>query len=172
LQYTLQKPSQTCYNEEVNLFSKTTIGKPEQWLIEGAAAIGLDFSGLTHETTNELISHSVKRHGDPKTHGAAAVTGADFDRIPGIVKTPDYAIIGAVRKGSLINAYAKIDGGATFLYFENILRSRKNKALRGKTLYKVKKPLTFEGFIKIVVMNEKTDITEAKKIATGGHPGG
>jgi hypothetical protein len=30
-------------------FVKTVIGKPELWLIEAAASIGLDYSGLTHE---------------------------------------------------------------------------------------------------------------------------
>jgi hypothetical protein len=148
----------------VKLFIKTEIGPPERWLIEAAAAIGLDLSGFTHETTNELTSHSMKRHGDPKTHGAAAITEADFEHIPGIIKTPDHAIIGADRKGTLINAYAKADAGSTYLYFEEVLQSRKNKALRGKTLYKVNKPLTLEEFIKIVTMNKKTDISGAKKI--------
>ncbi|GHV89161.1 hypothetical protein AGMMS50267_15210 [Spirochaetia bacterium] len=153
-------------------FDKTIIGKPEQWLIEAAADIGLDFSKLIHEMTNELISHSMKRHGDPKTHGTAAIVMTDFKRIPGIIKEPDYAIIGGIRKDTLLNAYAKSCDGATFLYFEEVLQGRKNKALRGKTLYRVNKPLTLAGFIKIVTMNKKTDISGAKKIATGGHPGG
>jgi hypothetical protein len=73
-------------------------------------------------------------------------------------------LIGAKRKGRLINAYAKTKNGATYLYFEEILRSRKNKAFRGKTFYKVAKQLELEAFIKIVTMNNKTDITGAKKI--------
>lgn len=71
--------------------------------------------------------------------------------------------------------YARSDrkrNGATFLYFEEVLQGRKNKALRGKTLYRVNKPLTLAGFIKIVTMNKKTDISGAKKIAARGHPGG
>jgi hypothetical protein len=148
----------------VTSFVVTEIGRPEKWLIEAAAAIGLDFSGFVHETTNELMSHSMKRHGDPQKHGAVAITKADFERIPGIIKTPDHAIIGAIRKGTLINAYTKADGGSTYLYFEEVLQSRKNKALRGKTHYKINKPLTLEEFRKIVTMNKKTDISEAKKI--------
>jgi hypothetical protein len=108
------------------------IGKPEKWLIEAAWGIGLDFSKLTHETTDELIRHSMKRHGDPKVHGAAAIVLSDFERIPDIIKRPDHAVIGALRKGSLLNAYVKIYEGATFLYFEDVLQSRRNKALRGK----------------------------------------
>jgi hypothetical protein len=148
----------------VTSFVVTEIGRPEKWLIEAAAAIGLDLSGFTHETTNELRSHSIKRHGDPEKHGMAAITEADFERIPGIIKTPDHAIIGANRKGTLINAYTKADNSSTYLYFEEVLQSRKNKALRGKTLYKVNRPLTFEEFIRIVTMNKKTDISGAKKI--------
>ena len=157
----------------MHFFNKNTVGKPENWLIEAGAVIGFDFSGYVHETTNELIDHSIKRHGNPGIHGRAAITGPDFDQIPGIIKTPTYAIIGALRKGNLINAYAKIMGTATYLYFEEVLQGRKNKSFRGKTLYKVNKLLTLSGFIKIVTMNRKTDISKAEKyIAAGGHPGG
>jgi hypothetical protein len=148
----------------VDPFVITEISRPEKWLIEAAAAIGLDLSGFTHETTNELTSHSMKRHGDPKKHGTAVITEADFERIPGIIKAPDHAIIGATRKGTLINAYTKAGSGSTYLYFEEVLQSRKNKALRGKTLYKVTKLLTLEEFIKIGTMNKKTDRSGAKKI--------
>jgi hypothetical protein len=34
----------------------------------------------------------------------------------------------------------KIDAGITYFYFEQIFDSRKNKALRGSTLYKVTRP--------------------------------
>ena len=143
------------YEKQVNQFKKTVIGKPEKWLIEAALSIGLDYSGLSHETTNELTGHSIKRHGSFDIHGSATVTGADFDRIPDIVKTPDYAVIGAIRKETLINAYAKIDNGITYLYFEDVLKSRKNKALRGKTFYKVTKSLTFDDFLNNVSRNKK-----------------
>jgi hypothetical protein len=148
----------------MNVFIKNPIGKPAEWLIEAAAAIGIDYSGLTHEITNELKNHSMKRHGDPELNGSAAIILEDFEHIPGIIKEPDHAIIGAIRKGALLNTYAKVYDGITFLYFEEVLQSRKNKALRGKTLYRVNKPLTLEEFEKIVTMNGKTDISKAKKI--------
>jgi hypothetical protein len=147
-----------------NKFEIIPIGKPARWLVEAALEIGLDVSGLTHEITSELKIHVMKRHGSPEVAGAMAITGADFERIPDIVSAPDHAVIGAVRKGALMNAYAKAYGGATYLYFDEVLRSRKNKALRGKTFYKVNKELTLDGFIKIVTMNGKTDISGAKKI--------
>ena len=145
----------------MNQFIKTTIGKPEKWLIETAAHAGLDYSKLSHETTNELTGHSIKRHGDRSIHGTATITSADFDRIPDIVKNPEYAIIGAIRKAALINAYAKIVNGITYMYFEEVLISRKNKALRGKTLFKVTRPLSFDEFSGNVTRNKKTDITKA-----------
>ena len=162
----------------MNPFIKTAIGKPEKWLIESAAGIGLDYSGLVHETTNELTEHSLKRHGDHGIHGAATITNIDFDCIPDIVKKPDYAVIGAIRKETLINAYAKISGGMTYMYFEEVLISRKNKSLRGKTLYKVTKPLSLDDVLKNVSRNGKTNISKAyifnsKFVQTaGGHPGG
>ena len=160
----------------VNYFEKTLIGRPEQWLIDAAIDIGLDFTNLSHEITNELISHSIKRHGNHILHGAATITSTDFDYIPDIIKTPDYAVIGGMRKKILINAYAKIEKDITYLYFENVLISRKNKALRGKTLYKVTRPLSLDEFLKNVSKNEKTDISKAKVLknvqTAGGHPGG
>jgi hypothetical protein len=39
-----------------NQFSRTAIGAPEQWLIEAAASIGLDYTGLIHEVTNQVMS--------------------------------------------------------------------------------------------------------------------
>jgi len=149
------------YKRIVNQFNKTVIGEPAQWLIETAADAGLDYSGLFHETTNELTGHSMKRHGDRNVHGAATITGTDFSSIPEIVKAPDYAVIGAIRKKTLINAYAKIYINITYLYFEDVLKSRKNKALRGKTLYKVTRPLSLKEFLNNVSRNGKTDMSKA-----------
>jgi len=175
----LEEKQYNRYNVKVNHFTKTTIGKPAQWLIEAAASIGLDFSELTHETTSELTVHSIKRHGDPNIHGAATITYADFEYIPDIVKAPDFAVIGAIRKRVLINAYVKISNGMTYLYFDEVLISRKNKALRGKTFYKVTRQLSLEEVLKNVTMNGKTDISRAKIVnsqkgaqTAGGHPGG
>ena len=140
---------------------KKLIGNPEQWLVAAAASVGLDYSELAHEITDEFIDHSMKRHGDRSLHGAATITASDFDFIPDIVKKPDYAVIGAIRKETLVNAYAKTCNGMTYLYFEDVMKSRKNKSLRGKTLYKVTRPLSFDEFQKNVSRNNKTDISKA-----------
>ena len=68
---------------------------------------------------------------------------------------------GAIRKKTLINAYAKIEKYITYMYFEDVLNSRKNKSLRGKTLYKITRPLLFHEFISNVSRNKKTDISKA-----------
>jgi hypothetical protein len=152
----------------MNNFEIKKTSKPQRWLIEAAAEIGLDFAGLTHEITNHFINHVINRHGK----GHLAITEKDIDKIPGIVKTPDLAIIGAFRKGVPINAYAKREEGTTYLFFEEVLDSKRNKALRGRTFYRIIKPIDMENFEKIVTMNKITDLTSAKKIAAGGHPGG
>jgi hypothetical protein len=160
-----------------NQFDKTQMGRPEKWLIDAAAAIGLDFSGFVHETTNQFRDHVMNRHGDPAIHGAATVISKDFSLIPGIIRTPDMAIIGAKRKGAAYIIYVKIETNMTYLYFEQILNSRKNKALRGSTFYKVTRPLLPDDVLKNISRNNKTDISEAiiyiKKVqAVGGYPGG
>ena len=143
-----------------NNFEVKKIGKPAKWLIKAAVDIGLNFTELTHEVTNYFKNHVLKRHGK----GALAITEKDFERIPGIVESPDLAIIGLIRKGVLSNAYAKRIGGKTYLYFDEVLDSTHNKALRSRTFYKITKELDMDGFLRIVTMNEKSDVSRAKKI--------
>jgi hypothetical protein len=48
-----------------------------------------------------------------------------------------------------------------------VLRFWKNPGmgvLRSRTFYKIMKPLDMDGFEKIVTMNEKSDLSKAKKI--------
>jgi hypothetical protein len=143
-------------------FEIKKIGKPTQWLIEAAATIGLDFSELTHEITNHFKNHVINRHGDPAKHGSATVTEKDFDRIPNMLKTPDIAIVGAIRWNLPCNVYIKIDTDITYLYFEDILDSNRNKCLRGRTFYKVTRPLSMDEVLKNVIRNDKTEISNAK----------
>jgi len=87
----------------MNPFHKTTIGKPKKWLIDAAAEIGLDYSELSHEVTNDFKDHVERRHGQ----GELAITNKDFEKIPEIVRKPDLAIIGTKRKGELRNVFCK-----------------------------------------------------------------
>jgi len=152
----------------VNPFHKTIIGKPKKWLIDAAAEIGLNYSELSHEVTNHLKSHVIKRHGQ----GALSITEKDFEKIPEIIRKPDLAIIGTIRERSLVNVYVKMVPGLTYLYYDEVLDSNRNKVLRGRTFFKIAKPLDMENLERIVAMNGITDLTRAKKIiAAGGHPG-
>ena len=79
----------------------------------------------------------------------------------------------------MINVYVKIANDMTYLYFDEVLTSRKNKAFRGKTLYKVTKAILLEEVLNNITMNRKTDISKAKILnmqekvqPAGGHPGG
>jgi len=153
----------------VNPFHKTTIGKPKKWLIEAAASVGLDYSELSHEVTNYFKEHVIKRHGQ----GELPITEKDFEKIPAIVRNPDMAIIGTIRKGAVVNVYVKMETGITYLYFDEVLNSNRNRALRGRTFFKIVKPLNMGNLERIVIMNGKTDLSRAKKIiAAGGNPGG
>jgi len=152
----------------MNIFNKTVLTKPQKWLIEAAADIGLDYSELSHEVTKQFLDHIIKRH----NQGNLAIVEKDYQKLPGIVKAPDMAIIGATRGKKVFNAYAKRIDEETYLYFDEVLYSNRNKALRGSTFYKIKKRLDMDNLIKIITMNGKSDISKAKKfIAAGGHPG-
>jgi hypothetical protein len=148
------------YCKQVNPFHKTTISKPEKWLIEAAADIGLDHSNLSHEVTSGFKDHVARRHGQ----GYLAITDEDIEKIPEIVREPDLAIIGMIRKGELRNVYVKMEQGTTYLYFDKVLNSKRNKVLRGVTLFKIVKRLDMENLERIVSMNGKTDLSQAKKI--------
>jgi len=49
------------------------------------------------------------------------------------------------------------------LYFEEVLAGRKNRALRRKTLFKMKGDIDEKKLASIVTLNGKTDISKAKK---------
>ena len=130
---------------------------------------GLDYAHLYHEVTLCFLQHVIKRHGQ----GELAIVEKDYKKIPRILKSPDLAVIGAIRKDKTFNVYAKRIENETFLFFDEVMDSKRNKALRGSTFYKIKKPLDMDGFIRIIIMNGKSDISRAKKIiAARGHPGG
>jgi len=155
---------------------KTPICKPEKWLIEAAAEIGLDFSELTHEMTNEFISHTIKQHGDTnseKARGQLPITYSEFELLPDIVRNPNSVIIGAAKYGKIINAYLKRNICSSIIYIEEVLCSKKNKALRSKTMYKKVGMVSDDIFFKIVSNNANTDVSKAKiVVGTGGNPGG
>jgi hypothetical protein len=144
----------------MKLFEVKNIGKPAQWLIEAAKSVDLDYSTLTHETTDHFVNHVKNRHGQ----GTLKVIDNDFEHIPIIVANPDVAIIGAIREDAIFNAYTKRIAGETYIYFDKVLNSKRNKALRGQTFYKIKKPLDMSDFENIVTMNSTSDISQAKKI--------
>jgi hypothetical protein len=130
-----------------NQLERTIIGPPDQWLIDAAKAIGIDLVGLMHETTNYFKNHSLKRHHnepEERMQGQVPVMAADFDLIPDIVGSPDCAIIGIKRNGEVLIAYSKKIEDWTAIYYEEILNSRKNAVLRGKTLFKKRGTVTRE----------------------------
>jgi len=156
-------------------FEKAVIGKPEQWLVEAANAADLDISGFTHEVTNYFKSHSIKRHGNvevEKAQGQISVTLADFDRIPDVVKNPDCAILNIKRNQETLIAYSKKTEEGTIIYYEEILNGKKNKTLRGKTIYKKMGAVKEDTFLKIISNNAHTDISQIKMVVgAGGNPG-
>jgi len=146
----------------VNPFHKTTIGKPAQWLIDATASIGLDLTGFRHEIiTGDFKRHVIKRHGNIALHGKATIVDADFTRLSDIVKSPNMAIIGATRKGCRYIVYAKAEPDMTYIYFEKIFGSHRNRVLRGSTFFKVTRQLVMDEIKRIVARNGKTDIAGA-----------
>ncbi len=155
---------------------KIPIGKVEKWLVDEAKAVGLNIDGYEHEITNEFVNHVMNRHGNKEKEakqGQIAITENDIAEIPNILKSPDYVMIGAKSKGLNVLVYAKKQEDGTTIYFEEVLDGKKNKSLRGKTMYKWKGDVSKENLKIIAANNGKTDISKAKIIslaATGGYP--
>jgi hypothetical protein len=160
----------------MKLFEKKVVGRPKRWLVEAAREAGLDISGLNHEVTNYFIDHSIKRHGNAETErnqGQMPVAVADFDLIPDIVKAPDFAIINIRRNRDTLIAYSKKIERDTVIYYEEVLNSKRNKALRSKTIYKKMGTVKKDTFLKIVSNNAHTDVSQIKMVVgAGGNPGG
>jgi hypothetical protein len=161
---------------EDNQFSTYTLGKPHKWLIDAAAELNIDISLSEHEVSNYFINHSINRHGNQKietAQGQLPITEDDIAFISAIVRSPDYAIIGIKRNNERLIAYAKYFESWTAIYYEEILNSRKNKALRSKTMYKKMGLVSKKVFIKIVSNNAHTDLSDIKiVVGAGGNPGG
>jgi len=158
-------------------FEKESIGKAAEWLINNAIEVGIDIEGFEHEITNYFINHVLNRHSDPDTEKSLrqiVVKEEDFNNIADIVKNPDYAIIGAKRKGEDVLFYAKrMEDGST-IYLEEVLKGKKNKTLRSKTLFRKKDDIDDKNtFLKIASGDGKTDLSKIKTVSlhrAGGNP--
>ncbi|MCL2186263.1 MAG: hypothetical protein FWB86_10480 [Treponema sp.] len=155
---------------------KTSIGKPAKWLIDAAATIDLDFSDLTHEKTNDFVTHTQNQHGNIETEkqrGQLPVTSKEIEQILEIIKNPDCVIIGLRKYGQILNVYLKRNTIGSVIYYEEILKGKKNKSLRSKTMYIKMGLISNETFIKVVSNNANTDLSNAKiVVGAGGNPGG
>jgi hypothetical protein len=150
---------------------KVKIGKVEPWLAQNASEVGLNIDGYEHEISNYFIRHVLKNHGDEKKEAARGnlpIRGDDFDRIPSMIKKPDYAIFGAKRHNEDRVIYVKHLENGTMLYFEEVLTGKGNKSLRGRTMYKVKKILDLNGVLANIQMNRKTDLSVIKIASMDG----
>jgi len=156
-------------------FEKLSLGKAEKWLVDAARDAGLDIGGFEHEITNEFVNHVINHHGNAKTEaarGLVAIGTEDFLRIPDVIRSPDFAIIGARRRGGDFMIYAKEMEDGTTLYLEEVLSGRNNRTLRGKTMYKFAGIPDVETMVSIITNRDKTDISKAKMIVgTGSQPG-
>ena len=150
---------------------KVAMSKVEKWLVDEARKVGLDIEGFEHQITNEFVNHVINRHGNDKSeaaYGQVAIRQGDFDKIPELVKEPDFMVIGARRKEKDILIYTKKMPDGTTFYLEEILKGKNNRVLRGKTMYKRKGDINEKNLETVVRQNGKTDLSNAKIISRGG----
>ena len=154
-----------------NKLRKVPLGKVENWLVDEARKVGLDIEGFEHEITNEFVSHVMNRHGNAKSeaaHGQVAIKQDDFNKIPELVREPDFMAVGAKRNGKDILVYARKMPDGTTLCIEEILRGKNNRKLRGKTMYKRKGNINETNLEITIKQNGKTDLSNVKIVGRGG----
>lgn len=150
--------------DHMKKFERKPQGKVADWFVDIAKQSGFDFSGYEHETTNHFENHVLKEHGRGNENDPAnvPVEQKDFDRIKDIIDSPDFIAFGVKREGEDRVIYAKSFDDGTTLYFEEILDGKKNKKLRGKTMFKRTDKVTGEKLKKILSSNRKNDVSEMK----------
>jgi len=161
-----------------NQLEKWKIGKAEKWLVDHAKDIGIDIDGLNHVITNDFKAHVKKRHGDPakeEPQGQISVEENDYEYLPEVVKNPDRVILGAKnRQGLNVLNYAKKTDKGTIFYAEELLKSKKNNELRGKTMIIRKKDTDDKLFKHFASNNGKNYLSQIKiigPVSAGGYPG-
>lgn len=158
------KGNDNASKDHVKKFERKPQGKVADWFVDIAKQSGFDFSGYEHETTNHFENHVLKEHGKGNENDPAnvPVEQKDFDRIKDIIDSPDFIAFGVKREGEDRVIYAKSFDDGTTLYFEEILDGKKNKKLRGKTMFKRTDKVTGEKLKKILSSNRKNDVSEMK----------
>jgi hypothetical protein len=144
---------------------KITIKRAGPWMIETARTVGIDIEGYEHEISNYFIHHVIRNHENEKkeaSRGNVPIKDEDFEQIPEIIEHPDFVIFGAKRNNEDRIIYVKHIENGTMLYFEEILRGKSNRSLRGRTLYKTKKNLDESEALIHISMNRKTDVSKTK----------
>ena len=163
--------------DNFNQLKKWKIGKAEKWLVDHAKFVGIDIDGLNHIITKDFKAHVNKRHGDPEKEepqGQISVEENDYEYLPEVVKSPDRVILGAKnRQGLNVLNYAKKIGKGTVFYAEELLKSKKNNELRGKTMIIRKKDADDKLFKHFASNNGKNDLSQIKiigPVSAGGYP--
>lgn len=115
-----------------NIQAKATIAPAPTWLVDAAAAAGMNIDGYKHVIDTSAVRHVLNQHGSVEAEtarGNVAVTAADFEAIPEIVGAPDKVIFGTKNKGGRQQViYLKSMPDGSTLYFEETRTGRKDLA--------------------------------------------
>ena len=154
--------------DEKNKMIRKPQGKVTQDFVNVAKECGFDFTDYNHETTNYFETHVIKEHGKGNENDPAniPIETSDFDKIQEIINEPDFIAFGVKRDGEDRVIYAKSYPDNTTLYFEEILDGKKNKKLRGKTMFKRAEKVDSEKLKTLLKSNKKNDISGIKIACT------
>ena len=144
-------------------FIKLNLSPASDWLIKKEKEVGIDISGYMHQITTDFMKHTLNNHGDEKSEeqrGNIAITEDDFTNIQSVFEKPDLVVFGLRRKNEDMIIYTKKLEDGTTVYMEEILSSKKNQALRSKTMNKSKNEISIEKLEKILRENKQNDCSK------------
>lgn len=111
---------------------KVVLGQAADWLVQGAAAQGLNIEGFNHVLDGSAVRHMIKKHYEAtgeKSRGQIALSDADLLALPDVVQNPERVVLGTKnRLGKEQIAYIKQLPDGSTLYLEEVRTGRKELA--------------------------------------------
>lgn len=138
---------------------KAVLGQVADWLVQGAAANGLNIEGFRHVLDGSAVRHMIKNHYEAKgekSRGQIPLTDADLMALPEVLQNPERVVLGTKnRLGKEQIAYIKQLPDGSTLYLEEVRTGRKE--LAAVTARKYPATMNVESIVSTLHPNAQSD---------------
>ncbi|MBO9679565.1 MAG: hypothetical protein J7556_15085 [Acidovorax sp.] len=138
---------------------KAVLGQVAGWLVQSAAAQGMNVEGFRHVLDGSAVRHMIKNHYEAKgekSRGQIPLTDADLMALPAVVQNPERVVLGTKnRLGKEQIAYIKQMPDGSTLYLEEVRTGRKE--LAAVTARKYPATMNIESIVSTLHPNAQGD---------------